>query len=369
MRQHSLARFSAGLVGVALVAAACGGGGQQRGGSSGGGGGSSNGGAVSIALSNSYAGNSWRQQMVNEFQLAAKKAKQKGLASKTGVVNANNSASQQASQMQSMILQGYDAITVDAASTTSLNGVIKKACDAGIKVVVFDALATAPCAYKVAFNYVNYGKREVDYVAKRLHGKGNILEIRGIAGTSVDNDIHKGVVQELKKYPHMRIVGSVHGNWTESIAQKAVAKILPSLPKVDGVVDQGGDGYGTAQAFVAAGREPPIIVMGNREDEIKFWLQQHKKNGYETTSISSQPGVSAIAFWVAYELAKGAKMPKRITVPLLQIKFSDVETWIKVTPKGGVATPYYSHAWTKKLISSAKAGGSPPPQPPPGSGS
>ena len=50
------------------------------------------------------------------------------------------------------------------------------------------------------------GLTEANYVAQRLHGKGNVLEIRGIAGTSVDNDIHAGIVQGFAKYPKIKVV-------------------------------------------------------------------------------------------------------------------------------------------------------------------
>ncbi len=320
-----------------------------------------------IALSNSYAGNTWRQQMLKTWDAASKQATDQHLIAKAAVVNSNNSAPQQESQIENMILQGWKAIVIDAASPTALNGVIKEACGAKITVVVFDSLATAPCAYKVAYNYVSMGVMEVDYVAKQLGGKGNILEIRGIAGTSVDDDIHKGIVDEMKKYPAMKLVGSVHGNWTQSIAQKEVAGILPTLPEVNGVVTQGGDGYGTYQAFTAAGRKTPLIIMGNREDELALWAQlRAKPGGYQTMSVSSAPGCASIAFWVAQQVLAGKKVPNQMTVPLLVITASDLDKWIKATPKGGVATPVYSQQWTAELIDADAAHKPPPPSPEPG---
>ncbi|MBX6324109.1 MAG: substrate-binding domain-containing protein, partial [Rhodospirillaceae bacterium] len=181
-----------------------------------------------IALSNSYAGNSWRQQMLKTWERATSDAIKAGLIKEAKVVNANNSAPEQASQIQSLIVEGWDAIVINAASTTALNGVIQEACDAGIVVVVFDGLATAPCAYKVAYDYVSMGAQEAEFVAQKLNGKGSVLEIRGIAGVSVDDDIHKGIVDTFAKYPDIKVVGSVHGNWTQTIAQKEVASILPS---------------------------------------------------------------------------------------------------------------------------------------------
>lgn len=336
----------AGLVALALAVAACG---SASGG--GGGGGSGGGSGPSIALSNSYSGNYWRQIMVKTFQAAAKSAQQDKQVSKSSVVNGDNTASTQISQLQSMILQGWKGIAIDAASTTALNGVIQKACSRNIKVVVFDSLATAPCATKVAFNYVQYGEFEAGWVARHLHGHGNVLEIRGIAGTSVDNDIHQGIVQELKKYPGIKLVGSVHGNWTKSVTQQAVAGLLPSLPKVDAVVDQGGDGSGTALAFKAAHRPLPLIIMGNRGDELRIWQQQlGKPLGSSMISISSEPGVASVAFWVAYMLSKGEKVPNTVTIPLLTITKPHLADWLKLTPPTGVATPVFTLGYTRQLV-------------------
>jgi ribose transport system substrate-binding protein len=319
-----------------------------------------------IALSNSYAGNGWRQQMLKMWTLASDKAIKGHAIAKTKIVNSNNSASQQESQIEDLILQGWKAIVIDAASPTALNGVIAKACHAGIVVVVFDSLATAPCAYKVAYNYTRMGQMNVDFVAKALHGKGNVLEVRGIAGTSVDQDTDKGVVETLKKYPGLKLVGSVHGNWTQSIAQKQVAGILPSLPPVQAVVTQGGDGYGTYEAFKSAGRPIPLIIMGNRQDELDLWSRLDKqKGGYHTMSVSSAPGVSSIAFWVAQRVLAGEKVPKLVHVPLLVIRRTQLDNWLKVMAPGSVATPLYGQHWTEQLIKANLDHGKPPASPKP----
>lgn len=305
----------------------------------------------SIALSNSYIGNSWRQTMVKTFQSAASTAASQHLVPQSTVVNGDNTASTQIAEVQSMIVQGWKAIAIDAASPTALNGVIQRACDQGIKVIVFDSLATAPCAYKVAYNYVAAGEMEADFVANELHGTGNVLEIRGVAGTSVDHDIHEGLLKGFHSHPGIHIVGSVYGQWTETVAQQAVASVLPSLPKVDAVVDQGGDGAGAALAFEAAHRPVPSIMMGNRGDELKLWAQLDRSGTYHTFSLSSAPGVGSIAFWVAYELLRGEKLPHTLTVPLLVVRTpQQLQAWLRATPTQGVATPVYTLSYTRSLI-------------------
>lgn len=303
-----------------------------------------------IAFSNSYAGNSFRQTMIkswNEVTAAAHKA---GLVGDTTIISSNNSATEQAAQMQNLILEGYDAIVINAASTTALNGVVKQACDAGIVVVSFDGVVTEPCAHFVNYTWKRVGSAQIDYLSKRLNGKGTLLEIRGIAGNSVDDDISGGIHDALKAFPDMKIAGSVHGNFTETIAQREVAGILPSLPKIDAVVTQGGDGYGAAESFAAANRERPIIIMGNRQDELNWWKQQHDKDGYETMSISGTPSISEVAFWVAQQILAGNKVPQFVEVPFLQINQNDLDAWLAATEKGGVANPSYSQEWVKSLI-------------------
>jgi ribose transport system substrate-binding protein len=231
-----------------------------------------------IALSNNYAGNSWRQAMLTSWEKVGDKAVEDGVvAAADAFTTAENQATEQAAQIQNMILQGYDAIVVNAASPTAINGAVKEACDAGIVVVSFDGIVTEPCAWRIAVDFKEMGRQQVEYLSSRLPDGGNLLEIRGLAGVFVDDEIHAGIEQGVSEFPKFEIVGSVHGDWAQDVAQKAVAGILPSLPEIVGVVTQGGDGYGAAQAIKAAGRDMPIIVMGNRQDEMKWWAEARRR--------------------------------------------------------------------------------------------
>jgi ribose transport system substrate-binding protein len=261
-----------------------------------------------------------------------------------------NQVTEQAAQIQNLILQGYDAIVLNAASPDALNGVVKQACDAGITVVSFDGIVTEPCAWRIAVDFKKMGAVQLDYLASKMPDGGNTLEIRGLAGVFVDDEIHKGIEEGVGKYPQFKVVGSVHGDWAQEVAQKAVAGILPSLPEVKAVVTQGGDGYGAAQAFAAAGRPTPLIIMGNRQDELQWWKEQKDANGYETMSVSIAPGVSTLAFWVAQMILDGKEVPKDLVVPFLQINQADLEKSLETTEKGGVANVEYTAEDAAKVV-------------------
>ncbi len=308
-----------------------------------------------IALSNNYAGNSWRQAMLSTFQETADQAVADGIvAAADPYTTSENQATEQAAQIQNMILQGYDAIVLNAASPTALNGAVKEACDAGLIVVSFDGIVTEPCAWRIAVDFAAMGKEEVDYLAGRLPEGGNLLEIRGLAGVFVDDEISKGIHEGVSENDQFEIVGSVHGDWAQDVAQKAVAGILPSLPEVVGVVTQGGDGYGAAQAFEAAGRDTPLIVLGNRQDELKWWAEQRDANGYETLSLSIAPGVASLAFWVSQQILAGEEVPKDLTVPFLKITQDTLDEALESTPEGSVANVSYTLEDAQQVIADAK---------------
>ena len=297
-----------------------------------------------IALSNNYAGNSWRQAMLRSWDKVTNAAVEAGIvAAADPFTTAENQVTEQAAQIQNMVLEGYNAIVLNAASPDALNGAVKEACDAGVIVVSFDGIVTEPCAWRIAVDFKQMGKDEVLYLKDKLPDGGNLLEIRGLAGVFVDDEISKGIHEGVAENPQFKIVGSVHGDWDQAKAQAAVAGILPSLPDdIVAVVTQGGDGYGAAQAFAAAGRDMPLIIMGNRQDELQWWKEQKDANGYETMSVSIAPGVSTLAFWVAQKILDGQDVPKDLVVPFLRIDQDNLEENLANTQEGGVANVEYS---------------------------
>src|SRR4249920_119690 len=167
-----------------------------------------------IAFSNNYAGNSWRQAMLKSYDIVTKKAvADKAVAAADVFTTADKEVPTQAAQIQNLILQGYDAIVINASSPDALNGAVKQACDAGIIVVSFDGTVTEPCAWRVVVDFKEMGRQEVVQMAKFQPKGGNLLEIRGLAGTSIDDAIHAGIVAGVAAHPQFKIVSSVTGDW------------------------------------------------------------------------------------------------------------------------------------------------------------
>jgi ribose transport system substrate-binding protein len=365
-RAHGIRRkLAVGVLAAAsaalLVACSSGAPGGDTGGETGGGDGSGDGKPIKIALSNYFNGNIWRKQMEASFETTANA--NPDYVSEFKIVNSDGSAPQQAQQIQSLVLEGYDAIIIDAASPTALNGAIEEACAAGVTVVVFDSLATADCAYKVAFDYETYGVMEAEFMAEQLGGKGNLLMVRGLPGNTVDEDIYNGAQSVLADNPDMNLVGEVYGEWTESTAQQEVAKIIPSLPELQGVLTEGNDGGGTLDAFLQAGADPlPLIIQGNSGQGLQGWVNVSKEDpDYKTMSISSQPSISSTALWLSWMLINeqndAADVPdKTIFAPLLVIPEENRDAWAEALEYTEIAENPTTLEQTESYVKSALDG-------------
>jgi ribose transport system substrate-binding protein len=306
-----------------------------------------------IALANAYYGNTWRHQMVDAFEASAKEAKAAGKIADYVILNGDQTVAQQNSQIAELILKGVDAIAVDAASETAVNGVIEKACAAGIKIVSFDSVASAPCNYQLNFDFKGYKKTEAEWVFKKLGGKGNVLQVRGVKGSAPDNDMFNAQEAALKEYPDIKVVATVYGQATASVAQSAIANVLPSLPHVDAVLGQGGsDDFGIAQAFDQFGGaykdKPPIIEGGGSTDFIKWWVAK-SATGYTTISMNTTPGIGGAAFWLSLALVKGAEASKLMIMPVATVTQDNLKEFADL-PSGMIVSPSYSEDWVAKNL-------------------
>ncbi|MCK0196109.1 ABC transporter substrate-binding protein [Ancylobacter sp. 6x-1] len=311
-----------------------------------------------IALANAYFGNSWRHQMVDAFKEAAEKAKAEGKIADYIILNGDGTVAQQNSQLAELILKKVDAIAVDAASETAVNGVIEKACKAGIKVVSFDSVASAPCNWQLNFDFKGYKRDQAEWVLKKIGGKGNIIVVRGVKGSAPDADMYGSQEAVLKNFPDVKVVATVYGQATASVAQSAVANALPSLPHVDAVLAQGGsDDTGIAQAFDQYGgdyaKKMPVIEGGGSSNFIQWWAKQKEANGYSTISMNTTPGIGGAAFWLAYGLVKGANPPKLMIMPVATVTDDNLKDYAGL-PAGVIVSPSYSQEWVEQNLIKAK---------------
>lgn len=323
-------------------------------------------GDITIALSNSFIGNTWRQTMIKVFEKQARDAKAKGLIKDfSSQTTSQNTATEQIAQIQSLILKKPSAIVINSASPTALNPVIKQACDAGIVVITFDSIADEPCAYKVEADFDQFGQAAATGVVNAMGKNGNLLVVRGVVGSAPEKKIYDGQMKVLRATPDVKVVTELQGEASNSVTQQVVQQAIPSLPEIRGVIT-GGSTYGALQAFLSAGKPVPFGNFSNDGVDLALWKQFKQKDpNYSATSVRPDPGQSAFALYMALEILAGKQVPKYMVMPNVVVTDGTLDTWLRTTPESHTAAWQWTQEQVRAAITAQAAGQAMPTPPPP----
>ena len=134
---------------------------------------------------------------------------------------AYDSDERQVQQIDSLVATGIDLLIVAPNQVATISPAIDRAYDKGIPVIVFER-KTSSQKYTAFISADNYEMGRVigEYIIARLRGKGNVLEIKGLEGSSPAIERHNGFMDAIKQAPDIKVVGSLQGDWTEPTAQE-----------------------------------------------------------------------------------------------------------------------------------------------------
>ncbi|MFL5953294.1 MAG: substrate-binding domain-containing protein [Gaiellaceae bacterium] len=261
-----------------------------------------------IGLSNGYYGNGARVQLEAEVKALAAQSPYKGMIKKLVINNAGTSVAAQISAVDQMIAQHVDAIILDSNSLTGLNPAIAAAHKKGIPVVASNDKVSSPLAYQVETVGTKFGATMMTAFAKLLHGKGNIVILRGLPGNAVDAAEAAGFHSALKKNPNIHVLKETYGQWDDGQAQKVMADLLSRYQNIDGVFTEGGMEQGVVRAYVAAHRDF-VPVSGTDENGFACQLKQYNSKGLEGVQVSTAMWADAVALKQALAILQGKKVP------------------------------------------------------------
>lgn len=267
-----------------------------------------------IALANGYIANTWRIQMI---QTAKAYAAQPDVAAKLKefkVVSTGEDVPAQISAINNFIDSGYDAIVVNAQNPTAFAPVIKRAKKAGVILVAFDNILDTEDAINVNVDQHGLGVLWANWLVKQIPNGGKILEVRGVAGTSVDTDRHNGIHETLDASGKTWNVTEVVGKWDDGVGQKAAADAIATNGPFDGFTAQGGD-TGVVQAMIDA-KHAFVPFGGETENGFRKFCSAHSADGLKCSSAGSGPAQVAVAIKTAIAALEGQVVPQTVKLPL-----------------------------------------------------
>ena len=286
-------------------------------------------GPYKVYLSMSYIGNDWQAEASNMVKaLAASKDYADKVDLEVQVAGPN--AQRQIQQINAMVQAGADAIVVYPISPTALNSVVKSACSRGVTVIAYDAEITEPCAYNVTIDQEEAGRKTAEWLVDKMGGKGDVVMVTGVPGTSVDTARTKAAKEVFAQHDGISIVGEAVGMWSQAVARTELNKLMATRDwsDINGLWMQVGC-YTADSMQLEAGRDPSELLPcagegsnGGRiqmlpaDTEVEGVSKPYAPMGAPRISYPSPPYSGALALKLAVDKLEGKDIPKHTTLPL-----------------------------------------------------
>ena len=137
-------------------------------------------------------------------------------------------------QVNQFIDEGVDLLIVSPNQLSAISKSVERAYDKGIPVILYDRKTNSD-KYTAFIGCDNYtiGKSMGTFIAQQLQGKGRIVEISGLEGSSPALERHRGFMDAIKPYSGLQVVASEGGNWKEEGGIQAMKRILKQTQDFD----------------------------------------------------------------------------------------------------------------------------------------
>ncbi|AMX97620.1 substrate-binding domain-containing protein [Mesorhizobium ciceri] len=276
---------------------------------------------ISVALADGFAQNPWRQMTT---AAAINEASQCPNVTGWDHTDGQGNTQKAISDLSGLAARGVNAIVVFPDAGPAMLPAIRDAFKQGSTVVPYRARVGGEEGkdYSV-FVGTNFHQDGVDWgkwMAKALHGKGNVAYLGGPAGTSQSRERADGILEAFKDYPGIVQIGQKPfevTNWDSSMVAKSLGALIAQYPQIDGVIADLSMGVVASGVFERAGRPLPLIAG---EDANVFgctWKKLHdadaKSTFQYTTNSAEQWNVRLAVRWAIAEAA-GGKMDQPLVI-------------------------------------------------------
>lgn len=171
---------------------------------------------------------------------------------------------QQAEDVRYFIDKDVDLLIISANEAAPMTPIVEEAYQKGIPVILVDRkiLSDKYTAYISADNY-EIGRAVGNYMASTLKGKGNVVELTGLSGSTPAMERHQGFMAAISNFPDIKLIDKADAAWEREPAEVAMDSILRRHPKIDAVYAHNDRiAPGAYQAARKAGREKEMIFVG-----------------------------------------------------------------------------------------------------------
>jgi ribose transport system substrate-binding protein len=243
------------------------------------------------------------------------------------ITDGQNQAQKQVSDVESLIARKVKVLMLSPLTAQALTPIAKQASEAGIPVITLDRKVNTKVAAHVGAENLPIGRLAAKFIAEKVGGNGNVLEVQGTTGASATIDRNKGFREGLKDFPNVKVVAEQYCDYLREPAVKFVEDALQRFPsgQLKAIYAHNDEmALGAIQALEAAGRLQEIIVVGIDGQESAF--KAVKAGKLAATFI--YPYVAPEGVQLACKIAKGEEVPAVTVLETTQVDNTNVDQYL-----------------------------------------
>jgi simple sugar transport system substrate-binding protein len=269
---------------------------------------------LTVGFSQVGAESDWR---VAESKSIKDEAAKRGIDLKFS--DAQGKQENQIAAIRAFITQGVDGIILAPKVETGWDQVLKDARNSKIPVILvdrgIDVKDDSLYTTLIASDFVAEGKMAAEWLAKKMNGKANIIELEGTPGAAPANDRKKGFAEGIKAYPDMKIIAAQSADFETGKGKEVMETLLQQHGNNVNAVYAHNDNMalGAIEAIKAAGKKPGIDITIVSIDGVKSAFEAMVKGDLNCT-VECNPLLGAMAFDALDKAIKGEQLPKKTVV-------------------------------------------------------
>ncbi|UXM94825.1 ribose ABC transporter substrate-binding protein RbsB [Bartonella sp. HY329] len=242
---------------------------------------------------------------------AESKAKELGL--ELVVLDSQNNPARELANSEDILGRNIKVLLINPTDSDAVASSVKAANKAKIPVITLDRSANGgDVASHIASDNVAGGKLAAETLAKELDGKGEVIELEGVAGTSAARERGKGFDDAAPELG-LKIVAKQPANFDRTQGLNVAENLLQANKNANAIFAQNDEmALGAARAVQASGRDIKIIGFDGTDEGIAA-----VRKGVLFATIAQQPDeIGKLGVEAASKLIKGETIETHIPVPL-----------------------------------------------------
>jgi ribose transport system substrate-binding protein len=216
-----------------------------------------------------------------------------------------------------------DAIVLAAADYDELSGIVEKASDNKIPVIIVDSgVKTNKVLSKVSTNNLEAGMLAAERMVQLAGEDSKLAILSFVRGSESAQKREEGIIAALSKYPQVQVLDKEYSYSSENLAALQARNMISLYPELDGIIALNSSAsLGAARAIEEMGLTARVKLV--TFDSTMMGIQYLESGVIQATVIQNPVAMGYLGVKYAVMAANGLKVPNNVDI---ESKLIDAES-------------------------------------------